>query len=177
MTQKALVGLFSLVTHHPEFKEILADCCCNEHTVEYGVGQKKQEKFIVGKADTIVHPGRKRSLRQSKSKSLQGGKVKPSSSLPGTVMVHLQNTALKERKIFVLLECSSYFKGLNNLCYSIKHLKCNVALFKLRFRCKTVHWFSILPCLPAMQRELTSHNIHLQRSLCLMCSAPTSGTG
>lgn len=51
---------FFSVTHHPEFEEILTDCCCNEHTVQYGVGQKKQEKFIVGKADTVVHPGRKK---------------------------------------------------------------------------------------------------------------------
>lgn len=54
--------LFLLVTHHPEFEEILTDCCCNEHTVQYGVGQEKQEEFVVGKANTVVHPRRKRNV-------------------------------------------------------------------------------------------------------------------
>lgn len=60
------------------------------------------------------------------------------------MMVHLQNTSTKERTTLVLSERSSYFKGQNNICYSIKRLKCKVALFKLGivlfsicFCCKT----------------------------------------
>lgn len=51
-----------VITYHPEFEEILADCCCNEDTVQYGVGKEKQEEFVVGKADTVVHPRRKRNV-------------------------------------------------------------------------------------------------------------------
>lgn len=46
-------------THHPEFEEMPKDCCCNEHTVHYGVGEEKQEELVVGKAHTVVHPKRK----------------------------------------------------------------------------------------------------------------------
>lgn len=47
-------------THHPEFEEILKDCCCNIYTVKHGVGQEKQEKLVVGKTHTVVHPERQR---------------------------------------------------------------------------------------------------------------------
>lgn len=50
-------------THHPEFEEMPKDCCCNEHTVHYGVGEEKQEELVVGKAHTVVHPKRKNKWR------------------------------------------------------------------------------------------------------------------
>lgn len=58
MSPSVLISDLIYDTHHPEFEEILKDCCCNEYTVQHGVGEEKQEKFVVGKAHAVVHPKR-----------------------------------------------------------------------------------------------------------------------
>lgn len=45
-----------VVTHCPEFNEILQDGGCNEQTVHQRVGQEEDEKLVVGESHTVVHP-------------------------------------------------------------------------------------------------------------------------
>lgn len=83
-------------TYHPEFEKILKDCGCDEYTVQHGIGEEKQEKLVVGKANTVVYPKRKMILMSENKNFIHKFLLKKGNTggynLPGTVVVHLQNT-------------------------------------------------------------------------------------
>lgn len=45
-----------VLTYCPKFDKILQVCSSNKKAVEQRISQEKEEKFIIWKSDTIVHP-------------------------------------------------------------------------------------------------------------------------
>lgn len=55
-------------TYCPELDEVLHNSGANHCTVDGGVGQKQHKVLVVGEANAVVHPGRRKQQRIVKQK-------------------------------------------------------------------------------------------------------------